>query len=275
MAEIEQQPGAELDSLASEIRREHEAVISGVRATVEAAIRCGNLLREAKGKVGHGGWGVWLAEKFPASDRTARSYMRLSERYANRQLPANLTIDGALKQLAAPRGDRGEVAVEGDDGPYPVLSDDEIEAKARARAEALEPLPDTSPELFEREKRIAYHLESSDLFAKKAGYGYLNLAARFAESAPSYAALADRYGHLLLASPEPFELVEEKAGAKEALDKALDALCEFNDEELRRWVEEGKTQTWIAKQVGRSQQAVSERCKRLGITPSKHGERRA
>jgi hypothetical protein len=43
---------------------------------------------------------------------------------------------------------------------------------------------------------------------------------------------------------------------------------EFNDAELHQWVEDGKTQTWIAKQVGRTQQAISKRCARMGLTPS-------
>ena len=54
---------------------------------------------------------------------------------------------------------------------------------------------------------------------------------------------------------------------EDALDEAQDTLREFNDEELRRWVEKGKTQTWIAKQVGRSQQRISQRCSALGIKP--------
>lgn len=96
------EPGAQLDTLAVEIRREHEAVEAGARSTVEAAIRCGNLLRDAKTKVGHGGWMDWLATNFPASDRTARAYMRLADRYANRQLPASLTIDGRVEAACGP-----------------------------------------------------------------------------------------------------------------------------------------------------------------------------
>jgi hypothetical protein len=93
-------PGAhDLDELGAAIRREHDAVLAGVRATVEAAIRCGRLLQEAKAQVPHGGWATWLAQHFPASARTAQNYMRLAQ-YPNAQLPADLTIDGALKQIA-------------------------------------------------------------------------------------------------------------------------------------------------------------------------------
>lgn len=49
----------------------------------------------------------------------------------------------------------------------------------------------------------------------------------------------------------------------------------LNDDELRRWVEEGRTQTWIAKQVGLTQGAVSKRCARLDLkSSSKRGRPR-
>lgn len=270
---VESPPG-ELNALASEIRREHEVVVAGVRATLEAAIRCGNLLREAKAKVGHGGWGAWLAGEFPASDRTARIYVRLAKHYEDRQLPADLTIDGALKQLSAPKLERSED--QGDDGPYPVLSDDEIEAKAQEAAEATRTASGSNSRLAELEERIAYNFKTSELLSKKAGYGYLNLAARL-EPTPGIAAIAERLGHLYLAAPEPWELAEEKAKAQFQLDEAvgelLPKLREINDAELRRWVEvEGKTQTEIAEMVGLSPQWVSDRCRKLGITPE-GGER--
>lgn len=44
---------------------------------------------------------------------------------------------------------------------------------------------------------------------------------------------------------------------------------EVADERLRRWIEvEGRTQTEVAKLVGRSQTRVSERCASLGIQPT-------
>lgn len=89
-----------LDALAVEIRQQHEAVEAGVRATLAAAVRCGGLLAQAKAQVRHGGWGAWLGANFPASERTARAYMRAAAHYSNRQLPADLTLEGALRQLA-------------------------------------------------------------------------------------------------------------------------------------------------------------------------------
>ena len=58
----------------------------------------------------------------------------------------------------------------------------------------------------------------------------------------------------------------ERWAIEDKLDEAQDVLREFNDDELRRWVEvEGKTQTEIAKIVGRSQQRIQQRCAALSL----------
>ena len=49
----------------------------------------------------------------------------------------------------------------------------------------------------------------------------------------------------------------------------------LNDDDLRRWVEGGRTQAWIAERVGMTQGAVSKRCARLGLkSSSKRGRPR-
>lgn len=90
-----------LVELAGEIRDAHAEVEHHGRATVAAAIRAGEALAAAKAQLPHGQWLPWLAENFPASDRTARGYMSLA---ANRQRVADLpTVREALAELAAPR----------------------------------------------------------------------------------------------------------------------------------------------------------------------------
>ncbi len=92
-------------ALADEIRREHALAISSASEAVEHAIKCGQLLREAKASVGHGAWADWLAANFPKSERTARNYMRLAEQkdeLPNRQRVADLTVRGALAALSTP-----------------------------------------------------------------------------------------------------------------------------------------------------------------------------
>jgi Protein of unknown function (DUF3102) len=43
----------------------------------------GEMLIEAKGQVGHGGWGRWLSKNFDLSDRQASRYMRLARHVRN------------------------------------------------------------------------------------------------------------------------------------------------------------------------------------------------
>jgi len=88
-------------SLAQDIRREHEAAQQAFASAVEHAVRCGELLAEAKAQVRHGAWLPWLAENFPASVRTAQGYMRLAAQPDTQGL-AHLGIEGALRQLAVP-----------------------------------------------------------------------------------------------------------------------------------------------------------------------------
>jgi len=88
-------------SLTQDIRREHEAAQRAFASAVEHAVRCGELLAEAKAQIRHGEWLPWLAENFPASVRTAQGYMRLAAQ-PNAQALAHLGIEGALRQLAAP-----------------------------------------------------------------------------------------------------------------------------------------------------------------------------
>lgn len=99
--------GSDLDNLAANIREAHAEVEAGVRTTLEAAIKCGELLTEAKQAVKHGEWGGWLEDNFPASQSTAVKYMKLA---ANSERVTNLDggIQGALKLLAEQKAEETE-----------------------------------------------------------------------------------------------------------------------------------------------------------------------
>lgn len=92
-----------------QINAEHHACEAAVRSALKHAVRCGALLEEQKATVNHGGWQRWLEENFDGSVRTAQVYMRLSrnreavEEAAQAQSSAHLSIDGALRALAAPK----------------------------------------------------------------------------------------------------------------------------------------------------------------------------
>ena len=92
-------------NLAERIEAEHQAAIGAFRATLDHAIRCGELLTQAKAQIGHGGWLAWIADNLTLKPRQCQGYMRL---YANRdalnaQATAHLSIEGALHLLAEPK----------------------------------------------------------------------------------------------------------------------------------------------------------------------------
>ncbi|MEO2047200.1 MAG: DUF3102 domain-containing protein [Pirellulales bacterium] len=72
---------------------------------LDHAMQCGDLFTEAKSTCKNGEWQGWLNEHFDGSSRTARVYMRVADNRelieAKRQSSAILSIDGAVKLLAA------------------------------------------------------------------------------------------------------------------------------------------------------------------------------
>jgi hypothetical protein len=76
-------PQGQLADLARCIQAEHEAVIAAVKSGAEHAMAAGDLLIQAKAKVNHGGWQLWLKENCAFSERTAQLYMQLAENRAS------------------------------------------------------------------------------------------------------------------------------------------------------------------------------------------------
>jgi hypothetical protein len=97
-------------SLAGAINAEHAACMTAAGAALDHAIRCGELLIEAKESLPHGSWQSWLEEHFDSSARTARAYMRIASRKeaidSKRQATASLTLENALHYIAKP--EKGE-----------------------------------------------------------------------------------------------------------------------------------------------------------------------
>lgn len=102
-----------LADLAGRINAEHEAAHVAARSAIEHAIECGRLLSEAKGQLGHGRWLPWVDGNLAFGARQAQKYMRVAE-HADAVLAANansgsrLSINDALKLLAAPEGEAPE-----------------------------------------------------------------------------------------------------------------------------------------------------------------------
>jgi Protein of unknown function (DUF3102) len=91
----------ELVTLAEQINAEHRACEVAAASAVEHAIRCGELLLEAKERSGHGGWLKWLKENCEVSSRHAQRYMQLAkdQRVINPTRVSDLSLRGAMRQL--------------------------------------------------------------------------------------------------------------------------------------------------------------------------------
>lgn len=60
---------------------------------------------------------------------------------------------------------------------------------------------------------------------------------------------------------------QERWALEDAASEIQSIVRAINDDELRRWVEKGETQDWIARQIGRSVSQVNRRVIALGLTP--------
>jgi hypothetical protein len=85
--------------LAEEVNAAHRAARVASEVHFAEARRAGELLIEAKGRVGHGRWSKWLGQNFDGSARTARAYMQLAREQEPRNgSAADLSIRAALAQ---------------------------------------------------------------------------------------------------------------------------------------------------------------------------------
>lgn len=93
-----------LADLAVRIDASHCEVVAAAESTLTHAMAAGDMLLEAKAKVGHGGWLSWLKENTSVPPRTASHYMRLAKRRDEiGKDVADLTVTDALTLLAPPR----------------------------------------------------------------------------------------------------------------------------------------------------------------------------
>ena len=97
-----------LDTLAAEIRAEHDAAQHAAETATKHAIRCGLLLIEAKDGLTHGQWLPWLQKHCALSERTGQAYMRLARKHGElnakkAQRVADLPVRDAMKEIADQR----------------------------------------------------------------------------------------------------------------------------------------------------------------------------
>jgi hypothetical protein len=96
---------ADLEALAIKITEEHALAQGAMRASVAHAVRTGELLIEAKRRVGHGGFQIFVQRYCKLAPRTAQAYMRLARELpklptAKAQRVADLSLRDAISAVA-------------------------------------------------------------------------------------------------------------------------------------------------------------------------------
>lgn len=163
-----------MTSVASEIRREHEAATMSAKNALEHARRAGELLAQVKAKIPHGYWLLWLKENCPEiAERTAQAYMRLAQRWpeleGKTQRVAGLPVRQALVLLSEPRERSEELSVL----PADLPEDFDWEARGLEIDEAWERL-DIDMDVFRHSERPDTpegwrdHLNAADEFVRRA-----------------------------------------------------------------------------------------------------------
>lgn len=91
---------ASLNGHASEVRSLADRIRSSLGSVVEEAIDIGRSLLRAKELLAHGQFGEWLHEEFRWSDRTARRYMAIAERFGKSDNVSDLSLS-VMVELAS------------------------------------------------------------------------------------------------------------------------------------------------------------------------------
>jgi len=107
--------------LAKRINEKYSEIVSSLRTTFMRAVEIGELLEQAKDRVGHGNFEVWLSANCQLSFSTARRYMKLAEdrpkieeqlKVESQQIGksvklTDLNLSSARRLLAAPKTQEG------------------------------------------------------------------------------------------------------------------------------------------------------------------------
>ena len=94
--------GREEPELSSEIDDAAERIRNHMTKTVENIIAIGRDLILVKERLGHGEFGKWIAAEFRMTDRSARNFMRVAERFEDKSEIISDFEPTVLYALAAP-----------------------------------------------------------------------------------------------------------------------------------------------------------------------------
>jgi hypothetical protein len=92
-------------SLIKQINREHARYRTHAVGALRHAVKAGHLLLQAKDRIGHGGWGAWIAAHCHFAPSTVQLFMQLARdpRFANPNGVRDLSVRKARALLRPPR----------------------------------------------------------------------------------------------------------------------------------------------------------------------------
>ena len=269
---------ARLSTLAAEIntiKRQTQKIM------MEAAVEIGRRLVEAKGAVGHGGWGLWLERNVDYSERTAQNLIRIFQEYgegqqslfgeSNPQAFADLTYTQAVALLGIKNSDERAEFVESHDVANMTSRElaDAIKERDEARAalsEAKEQLECSKADVaLEQQLNKDLEKEKKELEDHiKALKDELENQVKPAE-VPGQDEEIERYEKNIKAAEEKLEALETKLKAAE---KERDAAGKERDKALKENID-------LEKQLGEKQEtleALQDKIAELSSTPADPGK---
>ena len=100
-------PEPDLAVIAHDLNQHVESAERHASKAVEAAVKAGGLLREAKEIVPHGEWEKWITDNTTLAPRTAQAYMRLAKQVTElpqeeAQRVAELPLREAMRAISTP-----------------------------------------------------------------------------------------------------------------------------------------------------------------------------
>lgn len=103
-----------LNELAAEINREYSECRGAYQSSLIHARNCGELLSQAKARLKHGDWQVWLQENCAVTKRTAQMYMAVARdwsRLAESETVSHLGFKEALQLLRADEPEERDIPI--------------------------------------------------------------------------------------------------------------------------------------------------------------------
>ena len=128
-----------LEERANKIRQLQADVQRGI-------IEIGFELIAAKKEIGHGKWGDWLQAEFDWTDRTARNFMAVAERFGNRKTFSDLKPSTLQAMLRLPNGDEDKFIEAQAEAGKPVEKQSAREVQEAVKQWNERKAEDTAPE---------------------------------------------------------------------------------------------------------------------------------